>query len=277
MTESSIDVIVPITSELKGDSQLVVLLGSPEGIRSTSKKLSTYPDVEKLRRGLFIVHGYSESHTVPLDTQPAISFIKTREIPSFRTKTEDVYANRVYTIVSFSFKDPTAKQKKRVERLIRKTTGVRLRPGVILFPLFRAKERRRIIGDDKVLIDSKEFSTLIREIGGSSIRWSRLKIGNSNGSNHIRRAVENTLVRDLRALEKKIRNLRERSKDTTAPIRQLKKSYTLQSHNFRELKTKWMLAKKLWFYDAEKALKRTYNLLINTRRIITSEEFNRMK
>ena len=279
MTESSVGVLTPITSELKGNSRLVVLLGSLEGTKNTSKKLSLIPDVERLRRGLFIVHGYSKIHSLTLEGQPAISFTKTREIPSFRKKVEDVYSNRVYAIVSFSFKNPTAKQKKRVERLIRKTTGVRLRPGVILFPIFRAKERRRIIGleDDKALIDSKEFSVLIREIGGNSIRWSRLRIMNSNGSHHVRQAVENTFVRDKHALEEKIRNLRERVKDTTVPIRQLQKTYTLLSRNFRELKTKWILAEKLWFYDAEKALKRIYNLLINTRRIITSEESNRMK
>jgi len=278
MTESSVDVITPITSELKGDSRLIVLLGSPEGIKNTSRKLAAYPGVEKLRRGLFIIHGYSENHANALDTQSVISFIRTREIPSLRKKVEDVSPNRVYTIVSFSFKNPTAQQKKRVERLIRKTTGVRLRPGVILFPLFRAKERRRILGseDERVLIDSQEFSKLIREIGGNSVRWTRLKIKNSNGSNQVKQAVENTFERDLRGLEDKIRSLRGQSKDTAIPIRQLKKKYGLLSRSFRELKTKWLLAKKLWFYDAEKALRRTYNILINTRRMITSEESRRM-
>ncbi len=254
------------------------MLGSPEGIKNTSRKLTACPGVEKLRRGLFVVHGFSENHIRALDTQSVISFIKTREIPSLRKKVEDVYSSRVYTIVSFSFKNPTAQQKKRVERLIRRTIGVRLRPGVILFPLFRTKERRRILGseDERVLVDSQEFSKLIREIGGNSLRWTRLKIKNSNGSNQVKQAVENTFERDIRALEDKIRSLRGQSKDTSIPIRQLKKKYGLLSRSFRELKTKWLLAKKLWFYDVEKALRRTYNILINTRRMITSEETRRM-
>jgi hypothetical protein len=150
---------------------------------------------------------------------------------------------------------------------------------VILFPLLRAKERRQIIGseDDRILIDSKEFSRLIHELGGNSIRWSRLRIKNSDGSNHVRNAVEHTFVRDIHALEEKIRNLREQTKDTTIAIGQLKKYYTLHSRNFRELKIKWMLAKKLWFYDAEKALKRVYNMLINTRRAIANEVTRREK
>lgn len=274
MTESSVDVIIPRTSELKGDSRLVVLLGSPEGIRNTSKKLSMNSSVEKLRRGLFIVRGYSENHARILEFQPLISFIKTREIPLSRSKTEDVYSSRVYSIVSFTYKNPTAQQKKRVERLIRKTTGVRIRPGVILFPLFRSKEQRRIIGSEesRSLIDSREFSSIIREIGGNSIRWTRLKIVNSEDSRHVRQAVESTFSRDLHALEEKIRKLREQSKDATIPIQQLKRSYTVQSHSFQELKTKWMLAKKLWFYDSEKALRRIYNMLVNTRRVISSVE-----
>ncbi|MHA2423592.1 MAG: hypothetical protein ACXAEF_02320 [Candidatus Thorarchaeota archaeon] len=278
MTESNVDVITPITSELKRDSRLVVLLGSPEVTRTTSKKLSACPDVERIGRGLYIVHGYSENHSNAIQSQSLISFIKTKEIPNFRKKEEDVHSNRAFVIVSFSFKNPTAQQKKRVERLIRKSTGVRLRPGVILFPLFRAKERRRIIGteENRILIDSKEFSRLVREVGGNSIRWSRLKIKNLNGSNHVRNAIENTFIRDLRALEDKIRNLREQSKDTAITLSQLKKNYGLLSRSFRELKTKWLLAKKLWFYDAEKALKRIYNILINTRRIISFEETRRM-
>jgi hypothetical protein len=278
MTESDVDVIAPVASELKGNSRLVVLLGSPEGTKRPSKKFSTFTGVKKIRKGLFIVREYSEQHAKILDDQPMISFTKTKEIPVSRKKVADVYSKRAYTVVSFSFKNPTAQQKKRVERLIRKTTGVRLRPGVILFPLFRSKERRRIIGsddDDRVLIDSKEFNKQIRELGGNSIRWSRLKIKNPSGGSHVQEAVEHTLVRDLSALEEKIRKLRVRSKDDTIPIRQLKKNYTMLSHNFRELKTKWMLAKKLWFYDAKKELKRTYNMLISTRRIITLEEARR--
>jgi hypothetical protein len=278
MTESSVDVIIPRASELKGDSRLVVLLGSPEGIGNTSKKLSKNSSVEKLRRGLFIVRGYSENHAKILEFQPLISFIKTREIPHSRNKTEDVYSSRVFSIVSFTYKNPTAQQKKRVERLIRKTTGVRIRPGVILFPLFRSKERRRIIGSEesRSLIDSREFSRLIREIGGNSTRWTRLKIVNSEDSRHVRQAVENTFSRDLHALEEKILKLREQSKDASIPIQQLKRSYTLQSRGFRELKTKWMLAKKLWFYDSEKDLKRIYNKLVNTRRVISSVETIRL-
>ena len=277
MTEASVDGIIPDVSELKGDSRLIILLGSPEGIKGVSKKLSSLQGVQRIRKGLFIVHGYSETHETILQSQPVTSFIKTRQIPTVRMKSEDMSSNRVYSIVSFNFNNPTAQQKKYVERLIRKTTGVRLRPGVLLFPLLRSKERRRILGseDERVLIDSSEFSRLVRNKGGNTLRWSRLKIINLNGDDHINRAIEATLSRDLAPLEEKLRVLREKCKDPTMSIGQLKNNYTLLSRRFRKLKTKWMTAKQLWSYDAEKALKRMYNLLINTRRTIISEETRR--
>lgn len=274
MTEACVDGINPVISELKSDSRLIVLLSSPERTKVVSKKLSSHQDVTRIRRALFIVHKYSETHEALLQSQSIVSFIKTREIPTVRERTKIAYSDYVYSLVSFSFTNPTAQQKKYVERLIRKTTGIRLRPGVILFPLFRSKERRRIIGseDEGVLIDSTEFTKLVRKNGGNALRWSRIRIINLDGVNYTREAIQRALDRDLMALEERIRTLRERLKDPTITIGQLKKNYTLLSRSFRELKTKWMLAKKLWLHDAEKALKRIYNMLINTRRAIISAE-----
>ena len=277
MIEASADGIILVEPKLKSDSRLVILLGSPEGIKGASKKLTSLNGVKKVRKGLFIIQGYSESHEAIIQSQSFVSFIKTREIPSTRKRLEDEYSNRVFSVVAFSYNNPTAQQKKRVERLIKKSTGIRLRPGIILFPLLKAKEQRRVLGpeDERVLIDSKDFSRLIRENGGTTIRLSRLRIVNLDGVNNLKYAIEQTLTRDLIPLEEKIRSLRETIRDTTVPIAHLKKSYTPLSHRFRELKTKWMTARKLWFYDAGKALKRTYNMLITTRRAIVSEEVRR--
>jgi hypothetical protein len=277
MTEASIDGIALTKPKLKSDSRLVILLGLPEGIKDTSKKLMTLDGVERVRKGLFIVQGYSESHEAILQSQSFVSFIKTREIPKTRKRPEDAYSDRVFSVVSFSYISPTAQQKKRVERLIRKTTGIRLRPGVILFPLLRAKEQRRVLGpeDERILLDSRDFSRLIRENGGIALRWTRLRIINLDGANHLKHAFEQTLSRDLTRLEEKIRILREMSRDITIPIMNVKKNYTILSRRFRELKTKWMTARELWFYDAEKDLRRTYNMLITTRRAIVSEEARR--
>ncbi|MFW9843079.1 MAG: hypothetical protein ACFFEV_00725, partial [Candidatus Thorarchaeota archaeon] len=63
MSEIKIEGFSQAIPELKSDSRLVVLLGSPEGIKSTSKRLSKYAGVQKIRRGLFIISGYSSTHT----------------------------------------------------------------------------------------------------------------------------------------------------------------------------------------------------------------------
>lgn len=274
MTEASVDGILAAQSELKSDSKLVILLGTPEGLKVVSKKLSSLQGVLRIKRGLFIVQEYSESHDAVLQQQSFVSFSKTKEIPTVREKMKDSYSNSVYSLVSFSFKNPTAQQKKRVERLVRKTTGIRLRPGVILFPLLRSKERRRIIGteDEKVLIDSSEFSKIVRSIGSNTFRWSRLKIDNFDGTKHISDAVEQTFNRDLDSMQVKIHKLREQLNSSNAVVGQLKKNYSILSRSFKEIKIKWLIARTLWFFDAEKALKRTYNMLISTRRAISSLE-----
>ena len=277
MTESDVDVIAPVISELKGHSRLIALLGSPEGIKGTSKKLRVLNGVKKIRRGLFLATEFNSNHNDALQSTPHISFSKTREIPSIRRKSDDVFMDRAYTLVSFSFKNPTAKQKKRVERLLRKTTGIRLRPGVILFPLLRSRESNRILGhlDERELFDSIGFSREIHETGGDAIRWSRLKVSSIGGGHLVKRAIEQTHHRDMDALEENIRTLRERTKDPTVSIRKLKKNYTIQSRRFQELKTKWKIAKRLWLYDSESSLKRTYNMLISARRGIITEELRR--
>jgi hypothetical protein len=273
MTEATVDGITPAISELRRNSRIIVLLGSPEGLKGVSRKLSSLEGVSRIRRGLFIVQENSENHDAQILSYPFVSFTRTREIPTIREKM-NADSNRVYALVSFSYNNPTAQQKKYVERLFRKTTGIRLRPGVILFPLLRSKERRRIIGskDESLLIDSTEFTRLVRINGGTALRWSRLRVINLDGVSYIKKAIQNTLSRDLVQLEKKTRTLRKSLKDSNVAIAQLKRNYTLLSRSFRELRTKWMLAKKLWLYDSEKALKRTYNMLINTRRVISFAE-----
>jgi hypothetical protein len=278
MTESDVDVIAPVISKLKGDSRLIVLLGSPEGIKNTSKKFRGLHGVRKIRRGLFVTEELSTNHIELLQSLSYISFAKTREIPSIRRKSDNLFMDRVYTLVSFSFKNPTAQQKKRVERLLRKTTGIRLRPGVILFPLLKSRERIRILGsvDERELLDSTGFSKKIRETGGVAVRWSRLRVDSNDGEQLVKRAIDQTYLRDIHALEENVRILREQSKDLTVSIRKLKTRYTVLSRRFRELKSKWTIAKKLWFYDSESSLKRTYNMLMNTRRAIEREELRRV-
>ena len=260
--------------ELRSASRLVVLLGSSEGIKDQSKKLLRYTAVLKVRRGVLIVTSLSSAIETEIQAVKQISFVKTREIPSSREKSDDFYFKRVFSIVAFSLKNPTAKQKKRIERLVKNSIGVRLRPGVILFPLFRSKEQKRLMqsNGENPLLDSIRFKQKLMEIGANTFRWSRLRLVNQGDSPLITQYLEVNLTRDLLAIETKIQSLRELNKNPEIPLKQLKRNYTLISGRFKETKLKWMQAKKLWSYDAEKKLKRTYNLLIGTRRAIIERE-----
>lgn len=274
MSEINIEGFNDTVPELKSDSRLVVLLGSPEGIKTPSKKLSQYAGVQKIRRGLFIISGYTSIHTNEIQALERILFTKSREIPSVRTKTDDIYFARAFSMVAFSLKNPTAKQKKRIERLVKKAVGVRLRPGVILFPLLRSKEQKRMpISNDKIsLLDSIRFKQLMTEMGANTFRWSRLRLVNPESSSLILKKIEENLIIDLQAIETKIRVLRDLNQNPEISMKQLKRKYTVLSGRFKETKAKWMFAKTLWSFDAVKQLKRTYNLLIGTRRAIIERE-----
>lgn len=261
--------------ELKSDSRLVIFLGPSEGVKDQSKKLLRFNEVLKVRRGVIIISNLSSLIETEIQTVKQISFVKTREIPSSRERSDAFYFNRVFSIVVFSLRNPTAKQKKRIERLIRKSIGIRLRPGVILFPLFRSKEHKRLMSSNKdgiTLLDSIGFKQKLSEIGANTFRWSRLRLVNQSDSSFITKSLEVNLTRDLLTIETKIQSLRELNKNPEISLKHLKRNYTLVSGRFKEIKLKWMQAKKLWAFDAEKNLKRVYNLLIGTRRAIIERE-----
>ncbi|MHA2311412.1 MAG: hypothetical protein ACXADF_07935, partial [Candidatus Thorarchaeota archaeon] len=111
--------------------------------------------IVRVGRGVFLFHGQTSTENSPLQDLPMIAFKKSREIPSVKERGEEAGSRRVYSIVSYRFMNPTASQKKRVERLVRRSSSIRLRPGVLLFPVLRSKERRKLLESDEkyVLID----------------------------------------------------------------------------------------------------------------------------
>lgn len=263
-----------LISELKSDYRLVILEGSAEGIKDQSRKLMKFSAVRRVRRGVFIISCHSPSIDSEILAMKQISFVKTREIPSLRQQSNDSSMDRVFSLVAFSLKNPTARQKKQIERLVRKSIGIRLRPGVILFPLFRSKDQKRLMDstDENLLLDSIRFKQKISEIGVNTFRWSRLRLVNQDDSSLVVKLIEKNLTKNLSAIETKIQMLKELNKNPEIPMKKLKRNYTLVSGRFKETKLKWMQAKKLWFYDSEKKLKRTYNLLISVRRSIKERE-----
>ena len=268
MSNASASDSLQLDTTIKGQSRLVVILGDSNTVKESAKILATIGDVVRVSRGLFLIRGLdSKNHSI-LQALPAISFQRSLEIPSVNERGEDVSSKRVYAVVSYRFKNPTALQKKRVERLVRKSISIRLRPGVLLFPVLRAKEKRRLLeSDDKNgLMESRKVSEELRDLGAEVSRWSRLRLIEHQVKVHD--AVVRTLTQDLDTLETMSKDLRTQAKSPEAEIKTLRKRYSILSRRYRELKVKWNFSRKLWNYDASKPLIRGYNHVISTRRIL---------
>jgi hypothetical protein len=255
---------------MKGKSQLVVILGDAKIVKESVKKLKSLGEVVRVGRGAFLIHSHTPRNQSPLQDLPMIVFKKAREIPSVNERGEEAGSRRVYSIVSYRFRSPTATQKKRVERLVRKSSSIRLRPGVLLFPVLRSKERRRLLESDEkyVLMDSRKLSDELRGLGAEVFRWSRLKT--DSHLFEIQNAVARTLSHDFTSFETLAKDLRNQAKEPGAQSKILKKRYAILSKRYGELKFKWSHASKIWSHDATKLLTRGYNMMLSVRRLIDS-------
>ncbi|MFX1416728.1 MAG: hypothetical protein ACFFC0_07935 [Promethearchaeota archaeon] len=254
--------------KIRGHSELVVLLGASEGIRAVTKKLVLLDGVVRARRGVFIVESHSSEYLSLIEDIPHVSLVKTREIPAARTQQEDPPVARAFSVLSYSFKNPSSKQKKRVERLVRRSVSVRLRPGVLIFPVLRAKEKRRLLEPEGTpsLLDSRKLGVELSSMGGNVLRWSRLRLSSQDGPALVTQAVERTLSGDLFQIESKLKDLRERIKNSETSTKTISTRYRLLARRFREVRFKWERAGKIWRYNPSKKLKRTYNMLLSVRR-----------
>ncbi|MHA2354989.1 MAG: hypothetical protein ACXADC_07435 [Candidatus Thorarchaeota archaeon] len=253
MSDADVSDSTAINVTMKGQSQLVIILGDAKIVKESAKKLRSLGKIVRVGRGVFLFHGETSTENSPLQDLPMIAFKKSREIPSVKERGEEAGSRRVYSIVSYRFMNPTASQKKRVERLVRRSSSIRLRPGVLLFPVLRSKERRKLLESDEkyVLIDSRKLSEELRGFGAEVFRWSRLKI--DGHLFEIQNAVARTLSHDFTSFETLAKDLRNQAKK-----------------RYGKLKFKWSRANKIWSYDTTKLLTRGYNMLLSVRRVIDS-------
>ena len=259
----------PDTS-MKGLARLIVVLGDIQIVKDSARKLNALGGLMRVARGVFLIHGHVPKIHPVLNDLPAISFLKVREIPSVNDRGEEATSRRVYSIVSYRFKSPTSAQKKRVERLVRKSISIRLRPGVLLFPVLRSKDRRSLLESDEAnkLLDSRRLSEELRNLGADVSRWSRLRLVEHHSK--LEEAVVRTHSHEIMSFENLVKDLRNQAKDPEEQAITLKKRYSILSRRHRELKVKWDLANKIWGYDATKSLTRSYNMMIAARRSIDS-------
>lgn len=261
-----------LDTTMKGQSRLIVIMAKSQTVRDSAKKLKALGKMVRVGRGVFLLHGQLTKDNLVLQDLPTISFQKTREIPSASDHGEDASFRRVYAVVSYQFKNPTATQKKRVERLVRKSVSIRLRPGVLLFPVLKSKDRRKLSDSDDIskFIDSRRISEELRSLGADVSRWSRLRM--IEHPLKVESAVARTHAHDISSFEKLVNDIRSLAKDSEAEVTILKKRYSVLSRRYRQLKIKWELARKIWNYDATRSLIRSYNMMIAARRTIESLE-----
>ncbi|MFW9800021.1 MAG: hypothetical protein ACFFD9_06275 [Candidatus Thorarchaeota archaeon] len=270
MSDADVFDSTALDTAMKGHSRLVVILGDSQTVKDSARKLRNLVRIVRVARGVLLIHGQIGKDQSILQDLPVISFQKAREIPSASDRGEEATSRRVYAVVSYRFKSPTAIQKKRVERLVRRSVSIRLRPGVLLFPVLRSKDRRRLFESDQTdkFLDSKKASEELRSLGADVSRWSRLRL--VEHQSEVKDALTRTLLQDITSFEELVKDLRARAKDSEAQDKTLKKRYSTLSRRYRKMKMKWSLASKIWHYDATKMLTRSYNMLIAARRIIES-------
>ncbi len=270
MSDADVFDSTALDTAMKGHSKLIVILGDSQTVKDSARKLRNLVNIVRVARGVFLIHGQIGKAQSILQDLPMISFQKAREIPSASDHGEEATSRRVYAVVSYRFQGPTAIQKKRVERLVRRSVSIRLRSGVLLFPVLRSKDRRRLLESNQTgrFLDSRKTSEELRSLGANVSRWSRLRLVEHQSK--VRDALARTLLHDITSFEELVMNLRTRAKDPETQDRTLKKRYSTLSRRYREMKTKWSLASKIWNYDATKALTRSYNMLIAARRTIDS-------
>ncbi|MDF1539738.1 MAG: hypothetical protein P1Q69_12630, partial [Candidatus Thorarchaeota archaeon] len=116
--------------------------------------------VQKVGAGLFIAQSNTQVLRESLGHIPQIRFRKARDIPKGDARKMKPFAERTYAIIHYSFKGVTPQQKKRVQRLFLQAPCIRLRPGIILFPYLRSRQRSRYyeMKDGTILMDSKTFA-----------------------------------------------------------------------------------------------------------------------
>ncbi|MFW9886646.1 MAG: hypothetical protein ACFFER_00585 [Candidatus Thorarchaeota archaeon] len=273
MSDTDVSDSTAIDVTMKGLSQLVIILGDAKIVKESAKKLKSLGKTVRVGRGAFLIHSHTSSETSLLHDLPMIAFKKAREIPSVSERGEEAGSRRVYSVISYRFRNPTATQKKRVERLVRRSSSIRLRSGVLLFPVLRSKERRRLLESDEkyVLMDSRKLSEELHGLGAEVFRWSRLKI--IGHPSEIHNAIDRTLSHDFTSFEMLAKDLRNQAKAPEAQPKILKKRYAILSKRYDELKFKWSHASKIWSYDATKLLTRGYNMMLSVRRAIDSSNF----
>jgi hypothetical protein len=254
----------------QGRFTIIVLLASSEGLKQASKRMAQIHGMRRIGRGVF---EYSQSYRklrANHDLPRHVALRKTRTIPRVRETAGAASQERTYALVTYRFSNPTAQQKKTVQRLRRRAAAARLRPGVLLFPHIRAGESRKHFGAEskRPPLGSRDFTMMLSDMGAVIHRWTKLRLIPPGSQNLVAESIAATITSDADTLETRIRCLRHEAKNPEGSTRRLKERYKELSRQFKDLRTVSSVIRYVWTYDAGDRLRRVYNLLLGTRRAI---------
>ncbi len=235
-------------------------------------KLLEEEEISRVGNGIYLISQGTPHIKHLLAEISHFRFRRVRDIPPVRSRDPEVRAKKVFAIVWYQFAAPTAGQKKRVQRIIHRAPCIRLRPGVLLFPHLRSKDRERYLKKNKErsVLGSKEFSVVLEEIGSTVIRWTRLQLVNQASNELLYASLEKMSKSEIGSLEAKIRTLKEAAMKGERNPKRLKERYSELSTIYRNLRSKYEVVRLVWDVDLRRELKRTYNLMLRTKRIIAS-------
>jgi len=256
-----------VENKVRIDKQsfLIVL---PKNKEASHLKLDL-DDVHRLSRGLFLVASRSPEIKMAFSCLPHYRFRRVREIPKIRNADSALKEKRTYALVAYRFSYPTAMQKKQIQRIIRKTPCVRLRPGILLFPHLRAKElAKQKSNSETVLRNSKDFAIEAREIGAAVTRWTRLKLVNDEGRKLLRSTIEMMVAAELGTIDSKFKSLAEEASGMILTRRKAREKFSVLHTRLSLFKSRLRVLQDVWQYDTEKQQKRTYNIMLRVRKKI---------
>jgi hypothetical protein len=232
--------------------------------------LTRLDDVKRVGAGVYIAARRRKALVDILENTPHIRFRRAREIPKGDSRKKAPFTDRIYTVVLYSFEKPTPQQKKTLQRLILKTPCIKLRPGVLLLPHLRAKEKARYYSSHGgvELLDSKSFANETVALGAKVRRWTRLRLINQQGEELIQQSYSAMVAQEVASIDLKLKSIVEELRNDSPDLRKIKSEYTAVSRRLKRLRHRHKILHALWQYEAEKELKRVYNSMLRVRRTI---------
>lgn len=245
----------------------LIILPRTVGPKAALTKLD---DVKRVGAGVYIASKRRKVLVSVLENTPHIRFRRAREIPKGDSRKKAPFTDRIYTVVLYSFEKPTPQQKKSLQRLILKTPCIKLRPGVLLLPHLRAKEKARYYSSHGgvELLDSNSFANETVALGAKVRRWTRLRLINQQGEELIQQAYSAMVAQEVTSIDLKLKSIAGELKNGSSDLKKLKSEYTAVSRRLKRLRHRHKILHALWQYEAEKELKRVYNSMLKVRRAI---------